>query len=251
MSEVRASFTSIPWLLSNFAGVEGWKGILIGSRRAAAGGTTAHHVMQFTCINWPTDFAVFCRASTARVCRLLRSVAPAPADLCAERGAVGRRRRRDREPRSKSRSAAARSPLCDSLPTLRRSPWPRKNPYSLLPPPGPVPAAASRWCATSTSCQHGIACAELRRKPPSPAALPAARTLRPQTQNAKGPRPALRRACSTKRCSRRFAPHLRCDLFCRPMVSHPFGGTGRSRPVRFIYSRYSSPNCCNIIFSSP
>jgi hypothetical protein len=27
--------------------------------------------------------------------------------------------------------------------------------------------------------------------------------------------------------------------------------TGRSRPVRFIYSRYSSPNCSNIIFSSP
>ena len=25
---------------------------------------------------------------------------------------------------------------------------------------------------------------------------------------------------------------------------------GRSRPVRFIYSRYSSPNCCSIIFSS-
>ena len=40
-------------------------------------------------------------------------------------------------------------------------------------------------------------------------------------------------------------------LCVRPMVSHTFGGTGRSRPVRFVYSRYSSPNCCNVIFSSP
>ena len=36
-------------------------------------------------------------------------------------------------------------------------------------------------------------------------------------------------------------------------ITRPAGvyDVGSSRPVRFMYSRYSSPNCLSIIFSSP